>query len=59
MEKGSEVLLSDTVGFVRDLPHGLVASFKATLEEAIHADLLLHVLDVGHPHAEQQFKTRA
>jgi GTP-binding protein HflX len=57
LEKGSEVLLSDTVGFVRDLPHGLVASFKATLEEAIHADLLLHVLDVGHPHAEQQFKT--
>ena len=57
LEKGTEVLLSDTVGFVRDLPHGLVASFKATLEEAIHADLLLHVLDVGHPHAEQQFKT--
>ena len=57
IEKGTEVLLSDTVGFVRDLPHGLVASFKATLEEALHADLLLHVLDVGHPHAEQQFKT--
>jgi GTP-binding protein HflX len=49
------VLLSDTVGFVRDLPHNLVASFKATLEEALHADLLLHVLDVGHPHAQQQF----
>jgi GTP-binding protein HflX len=57
IEKGTEVLLSDTVGFVRDLPHNLVASFKATLEEAIHADLLLHVLDVGHPHAEQQFKS--
>lgn len=57
LEKGTEVLLSDTVGFVRDLPHGLVASFKATLEEAVHADLLLHVLDVGHPHAEQQFKS--
>jgi GTP-binding protein HflX len=55
LEKGSEVLLSDTVGFVRDLPHNLVASFKATLEEAINADLLLHVLDVGHPHAQQQF----
>lgn len=55
VERGTEVLLSDTVGFVRDLPHHLVASFKATLEEAIHADLLLHVLDVGHPHAEQQF----
>ncbi len=55
LERGTEVMLSDTVGFVRDLPHGLVASFKATLEEAIHADLLLHVLDVGHPHAQVQF----
>jgi len=57
LERGTEVMLSDTVGFVRDLPHNLVASFKATLEEAIHADLLLHVLDVGHPHAQQQFDT--
>jgi len=57
LERGTEVLLSDTVGFVRDLPHKLVASFKATLEEAIHADLLLHVLDVGHPHAEQQYQS--
>jgi GTP-binding protein HflX len=57
LERGTEVLLSDTVGFVRDLPHNLVASFKATLEEAVHADLLLHVLDVGHPHAEQQYKS--
>jgi GTP-binding protein HflX len=57
IERGTEVLLSDTVGFVRDLPHNLVASFKATLEEAVHADLLLHVLDVGHPHAEQQFNS--
>ena len=57
IERGTEVLLSDTVGFVRDLPHNLVASFKATLEEAVHADLLLHVLDVGHPHAEQQFES--
>ena len=55
LERGTEVLLSDTVGFVRDLPHNLVASFKATLEEAVHADVLLHVLDVGHPHAQQQF----
>ena len=54
---GMTVMLSDTVGFVRDLPHKLVASFKATLEEAVHADLLLHVLDVGHPHAEQQYKS--
>src|SRR5437764_9616615 len=57
LEKGIEVLLSDTVGFVRDLPYNLVASFKATLEEVVHADLLLHVLDVGHPHAQQQFET--
>ncbi len=55
LDRGVQVLLSDTVGFVRDLPHNLVASFKATLEEAVHADLLLHVLDVGHPHAQQQF----
>jgi GTP-binding protein HflX len=55
LERGVEVLLSDTVGFVRDLPHNLVASFKATLEEATHADLLIHVLDVGHQHAHQQF----
>jgi GTP-binding protein HflX len=55
LERGARVLLSDTVGFVRDLPHNLVASFRATLEEAVHADLLLHVLDVGHPHAQQQF----
>lgn len=43
-------LLSDTVGFIRDLPHHLVASFKATLEEAVHADLLLHVVDVSTRH---------
>jgi GTP-binding protein HflX len=57
IERGLDVMLSDTVGFVRDLPHGLVASFKATLEEAVHADLLLHVLDIGHPHAQQQFRS--
>ena len=57
LERGTETLLSDTVGFVRDLPHNLVASFRATLEEAVHADLLLHVLDVGHPHAQEQFDT--
>lgn len=51
------VLLSDTVGFVRDLPHQLVASFKSTLEEARQADLLLHVVDVSNPEAEQQAAT--
>ena len=55
IDRGTQVMLSDTVGFVRDLPHNLVASFKATLEEAVHADLLLHVLDVGHPHAQVQY----
>lgn len=49
-----KVLLSDTVGFIRDLPHHLVASFKATLEEARQAKLLLHVVDASHPHAEAQ-----
>ena len=54
---GRYVMLSDTVGFVRDLPHHLVASFRATLEEAVHSDLLLIVLDVSHPRAWQQFDT--
>ena len=48
------VLLTDTVGFIRKLPHHLVASFRATLEEAREADLLLHVLDASHPTWEEQ-----
>src|SRR5262249_5328484 len=48
-----KVLLSDTVGFIRDLPHHLVASFKATLEETRQARLLLHVVDASNPHAEE------
>jgi GTP-binding protein HflX len=52
--EGRFLLLSDTVGFIRDLPHHLVASFRATLEEAIHADLLLHVVDASNPEAQQQ-----
>jgi GTPase len=48
------VLLSDTVGFIRDLPHSLVASFKATLEESRQADLLLHVADASNPAAIEQ-----
>ena len=51
------VLLSDTVGFIHKLPHQLVEAFKATLEEVIHADLLLHVVDISHPQAEQQIAT--
>ncbi|HLJ92792.1 MAG TPA: GTPase HflX [Gemmataceae bacterium] len=50
------VLLSDTVGFIRDLPHHLVASFKATLEETRQARLLLHVVDASNPSAEEQIK---
>ncbi len=50
------VLLSDTVGFIRDLPHRLIASFKATLEEARQADLLLHVADASSPAALDQIR---
>ncbi|MBW7831663.1 MAG: GTPase HflX [Simplicispira suum] len=46
---GRSVSLSDTVGFIRDLPHGLVDAFEATLQEAVEADLLLHVVDAAHP----------
>jgi len=48
------VLLTDTVGFIKKLPHGLVEAFKATLEEVVQADLLLHVADISHPQAEEQ-----
>ena len=55
--RGVELLISDTVGFVKDLPHQLVASFKATLEEAINADLLLHIVDVANPDALKQIES--
>ncbi len=51
---GRSVSLSDTVGFIRDLPHGLVDAFKATLQEAVDADLLLHVVDAANPHFPEQ-----
>lgn len=51
---GEWVFLSDTVGFIRKLPHTLIAAFRATLEEVLAADLLLHVLDASHPLVEQQ-----
>jgi GTP-binding protein HflX len=54
---GLKVMLSDTVGFVRELPHHLVASFRATLEEAVHADLLLIVLDVSDAAVELHYET--
>jgi len=51
---GGDVLLSDTVGFIRELPHTLVAAFRATLEETIHATLLLHVVDAASPDRDAQ-----
>ena len=52
-----KILLSDTVGFIRNLPHGLVESFKSTLDEVLEADLLLHVIDVAHPSFKTQIET--
>jgi GTP-binding protein HflX len=54
--ENSSILLTDTVGFIRKLPHHLVASFRATLEEVRDADLLLHVIDISHPAWEEQRK---
>jgi len=53
-EAGRSVSLSDTVGFIRDLPHGLVDAFQATLQEAVDADLLLHVVDASNPAFPEQ-----
>ncbi|MFY0680038.1 MAG: GTPase HflX [Thalassovita sp.] len=53
-ENGPEVIMSDTVGFISDLPTELVASFRATLEEVLSADLILHVRDISHPETEGQ-----
>jgi GTP-binding protein HflX len=47
-------MFTDTVGFIRKLPHHLVASFKSTLEEVVEADILLHVIDLSHPQMEEQ-----
>ncbi len=52
-----EILLSDTVGFIRKLPHQLVESFKSTLDEVIDTDLLLHVVDISHPAYQEQINT--
>lgn len=54
LPENQNILLSDTVGFIKKLPHQLVAAFKATLEEVTEADLLLHVVDISHPEAEAQ-----
>ena len=57
LEDGQTILLTDTVGFVRRLPHGLVESFKATLEEAVLADFLIHVIDGSSENVEEHFQT--
>jgi len=54
LPSGRPVILSDTVGFVSDLPHELVAAFRATLEEVLEADLIVHVRDIAHPDSEAQ-----
>ena len=57
LANNQEMLLIDTVGFIRKLPHQLVAAFRSTLEEAAYADILLHVVDVSHPAAAEQADT--
>jgi GTP-binding protein HflX len=57
LSNNQEVLLIDTVGFIRKLPHQLVAAFKSTLEEAVQADILLHLVDISHPAAAEQAAT--
>ena len=54
--EGAEIALSDTVGFIRELPHTLVAAFRATLEEAVQADLLLHVVDRADPQRDERIE---
>ncbi len=54
LSTGREVILSDTVGFISDLPTQLVAAFRATLEEVLEADLILHVRDISHPETDEQ-----
>ena len=56
LEGGLEILLTDTVGFIRKLPHHLIDAFRSTLEEACYADLILHVADASNPQIEQQME---
>lgn len=57
LDSQHQILLSDTVGFIRKLPHHLVESFKSTLDEVLEADLLIHVVDSSHPGFEEQIET--
>ena len=54
LPNNQQALLTDTVGFIRKLPHGIVESFKATLEEVVESDILIHVVDSSHPMVEEQ-----
>lgn len=54
LESGQEILMTDTVGFIRKLPHHLVEAFKSTLEEAKYADIILHVVDASNPQMDKQ-----
>ena len=56
LPSGREVILSDTVGFISDLPHELIMSFRATLEEVLEADLVVHVRDIANPNTGEQKK---
>ena len=57
LEDGQEIILTDTVGFIRKLPHHLINAFRSTLEEAKYADIILHVVDVSNPYADSQILT--
>lgn len=54
LTNGQQALITDTVGFIQKLPHQLIAAFRATLEEVVQADILLHVVDVSHPQYQEQ-----
>ncbi|UJP03105.1 MAG: GTPase HflX [Nitrosomonas sp.] len=56
LAEGGPVVISDTVGFIRELPHTLVAAFRATLEETVQADILLHVIDANSPNRDEQIE---
>jgi len=56
LDTATSAMVTDTVGFIRKLPHHLVASFKSTLEEVVEADILLHVIDLSHPQMEEQIE---
>ena len=55
-KNGTEILVNDTIGFIRDLPPELIAAFTSTLEDSIESDLLLHVLDAGDPWIEEKIQ---